>query len=170
MRVMQASVYMVVDVVTMRYSFVPTVRAVRVRALGSRSVLRRIRGIDREDMLVNMIPMHVVEMAVMKIVNMAVMANSRVPAVRAMLVGMVGMVRLGAGDHEIPPSCCDPGSLLFGGMSYRELHDLDYLGVRIGIEDVLVSGAKAEAGRIAAERTVRGSGFIDTHTLARFLG
>jgi hypothetical protein len=32
---------------------------------------------------------------------MAVMANSRVPAVGAMLVGMVGMVLLGAGDHEI---------------------------------------------------------------------
>ena len=44
-------------------------------------------------------------MAVMKIVNMAVMANPRVPAVRAMLVGMVRMVLVGAGDHEIPPSC-----------------------------------------------------------------
>jgi hypothetical protein len=30
MRVMQASVYKVVDVVTVRYSFVPTVRAVLV--------------------------------------------------------------------------------------------------------------------------------------------
>jgi hypothetical protein len=52
-------------------------------------------------MLVNMIPVHVVQMAVMKIVNVAVMANSRVPAVRAMLVDMVGMVPLGAGGHEI---------------------------------------------------------------------
>jgi hypothetical protein len=40
-------------------------------------------------------------MAIMNIVNMAIMANRRVPAVRAMQVGMVGMVRLGAGDHEI---------------------------------------------------------------------
>jgi hypothetical protein len=54
MWVMQASV----DVVTVRYSFVPTVRAVRVRPLGSRSVLCWIRSIDRQDMLVNMIPMH----------------------------------------------------------------------------------------------------------------
>jgi len=73
-----------------------------------------IRGADRDDMLVNMIPVHVVEMAVMKIVNMAVMANRRVPAVRAMLVGMVGMVLLGAGDHEIPlPLVCDRGSWQF---------------------------------------------------------
>jgi hypothetical protein len=65
-------------------------------------------------MFVDMIPVHVVEMAVMKIVNMGVMANSRVPTVRAMLVGMVGMVRLGAGDHEIPlPLVCNP-VLLFG--------------------------------------------------------
>jgi hypothetical protein len=64
---------------------------------------------DRDDMFVDMIPVHVVEMAVVKIVNMGVMANSRVPTGRAMLVGMVGMVRLGAGDHEIPlPLVCNP--------------------------------------------------------------
>src|SRR3984893_6719675 len=52
-----------------------------------------VRGADRDDMLVNMIPVHVVQMAVM--------ANSRMPAVRAMLVDMVGMLPLGAGGHEI---------------------------------------------------------------------
>jgi hypothetical protein len=58
-------------------------------------------GADRDDMLVNVICVHVVEMAIMKIVNMVVMANRHVPAVRAMLVGMVGMVLFGEGDHEI---------------------------------------------------------------------
>jgi hypothetical protein len=105
-----------------------------------------IRGADRDDMLVNMIPVHVVEMAVMKIVNMAVMANRRVPAARAMLVGMVGMVLLGAGDHEIPlPLVCDPDPLLFGGMSYRALHHY-YIGVRISVAYVLVSGEKSGSG------------------------
>jgi hypothetical protein len=71
-----------------------------------------IRGTNRDDMLVNMIPVHVMEVAVMKIVNMAVMANRRVPTVRAMLVDMVEMVRLGAGDHEIPlPLVPNPGTL-----------------------------------------------------------
>jgi hypothetical protein len=46
-------------------------------------------------MFVNVIPVHVVEMTVMKIVNMGIMANSRVPTVRAVLVDMVGTVRLG---------------------------------------------------------------------------
>ena len=105
-----------------------------------------ICGADRDDMFVDMIPVHVVEMAVMKIVNMGVMANSRVPTVRAMLVGMVGMVRLGAGDHEIPlPLVCN---LAFRGTSYRALHRLDYSGVRNGIEIeyVLVSGVKSGSG------------------------
>ena len=60
-----------------------------------------VRGADHDDMLVNMIPVQVVEMAIMKVVNMAVMSNGRVPTVRAMLVGMVRMVLVGAGDHEI---------------------------------------------------------------------
>jgi hypothetical protein len=77
--------------------------------------VRGICGADRDDMFVNVIPVHVVEMAVMKIVNMGVMANSRVATIRAMLVDMVGMVRLGAGHHEIPlPLCLQSGSLLFG--------------------------------------------------------
>jgi hypothetical protein len=54
-----------------------------------------VRGADHDDMLVNMIPVQVVEMAVMKVVNMAVMSNGRVPTVRAMLVGVVWMVRSG---------------------------------------------------------------------------
>jgi hypothetical protein len=98
-------------------------------------------------MFVNVISVHVVEMAIMKIINMPVMANRRVPAVRAMLVGMVGMVFLGAGDHEIPlPLVCDRGSLpLFGRISYRALHHW-ILGVRNGVEGVLVSSAKSGSG------------------------
>jgi hypothetical protein len=59
--------------------------------IGSRRALRRIRGIDREDMLVNMIPMHVVEMAVMYIVDVTIVADRSVAAVRSALMGMVGM-------------------------------------------------------------------------------
>jgi hypothetical protein len=97
--VMQVSVYKVVDVVTVRYSFVTAVRAMRVRALGSRSVLRRIRSIDRQGMLVNMIPMHVVQMAVMHIVHVTIMADRSVPAGRSVLVGVVGMLFFAASGH-----------------------------------------------------------------------
>jgi hypothetical protein len=51
-------------------------------------------------MFVHVILVHVMEMAVVKIVHVAVMTNPGVPAVRAMLVGMIGMMLLGAGRHD----------------------------------------------------------------------
>ena len=55
----------------------------------------------RQRVLVNMIAMNMVEMAVVHIIDMAFMANRRMPAVRAMLVSMVGMVLLVARRHGI---------------------------------------------------------------------
>ena len=52
-------------------------------------------------MFVHVILVHVVEMAVVKVVHMAVMANRSVSAVRAMLVGVIGMMLLGAGRHDV---------------------------------------------------------------------
>jgi hypothetical protein len=46
-----------------------------------------IRRGDRDNMFVNMISLHMVKMAVVKIVNMTVMADSCVSAIRAMLMG-----------------------------------------------------------------------------------
>jgi hypothetical protein len=63
--------------------------------------VRRIYGIDCDDMFVDVILVHMVEMPIVKIVHMAVMANRGVPAVRAMLMGVVGMVLLGAGGHDL---------------------------------------------------------------------
>jgi hypothetical protein len=50
-------------------------------------------------MLVDVIPVHMVEMAVVKIIHMAVMANRGVPAFRAMDMSVVGMIFLGACSH-----------------------------------------------------------------------
>jgi hypothetical protein len=47
-------------------------------------------------MFVHVILVHVVEMAVVKIIHMAVMANRGVPAFRTMLVSVVGMMFFGA--------------------------------------------------------------------------
>jgi hypothetical protein len=102
MCVMEPSVDEVIEMITVRDGFVSAVRTMLVAwAPDFGGAVHGVRGADRDDVLVNMIPVHVVQMAVMKIVNVAVMANSRVPAVRAMLVDMVGMVPLGAGGHEI---------------------------------------------------------------------
>jgi len=50
-------------------------------------------------MFVHVIPVHMVEMAVVKIIHVAVMANRGVPAFRAMLMSVVGVVFLGACGH-----------------------------------------------------------------------
>src|ERR1700730_18593854 len=68
-----------------------------------RGALHRVAGGLRNDVLVNMIPMYVMQMTVMQIIDMTIMANRRMPAVGAMLVGMVWMVLLGAGGHGFIP-------------------------------------------------------------------
>jgi hypothetical protein len=62
--------------------------------------VHRVLRADRDDMFVNMIPVHAVQMTVMKIVNVAIMADRRMAAGRSMLMGMVGMVLLGTGGHR----------------------------------------------------------------------
>jgi hypothetical protein len=61
--------------------------------------LHWVRHADREDMFVNMIPVHVVQMAVMNIVNVAIMTDRRMAAGRSVLMGMVGMVLLGSSSR-----------------------------------------------------------------------
>ena len=51
-------------------------------------------------MFVDVILVRMVQMAVVKIIHMPVMPNCGVPAVRAMLMGMVGVVLLSASGHD----------------------------------------------------------------------
>jgi hypothetical protein len=104
-RMMQASVHEIIDMVAMGHGFMSAGRAVRVCAVRLRGAPRRIGSIHRDRMLVDMVLVHVMEMAVMQIIHMAVVADRRMPAIWAMLVGMAGMVSLGAGGHGgLPPS------------------------------------------------------------------
>jgi hypothetical protein len=96
----QPAVHEIVDMVTMRHLFVPAVRTVRVRAVDFRGAVHGIGGVDRDGVFVDVILMHMVEMAVVKIIHMAVMANRGVPAFRTMLMGVIGMMFLGAGRHD----------------------------------------------------------------------
>jgi hypothetical protein len=50
-------------------------------------------------MFVHVILVHMVEMAVVKIIHMAVVADRGVPAIRPMLVSVVGVVFLGTCGH-----------------------------------------------------------------------
>jgi hypothetical protein len=103
MRMMQPAVYEIVDMVAMRHRFVSAVWTVNVWAVHLRRAFHRICCIDRDGVFVHVILVHMVEMAIVKVVHMVVMANRSVPAVRAMLVGMIGMMLLGAGRHDWCP-------------------------------------------------------------------
>jgi hypothetical protein len=99
-RMVQPAVYEIVDMVTMRHRFMSAVWTVCVRAVDLRRAFHGICGVHRDDMLVHVIPVHMVEMAVVKIIHMAIMANRGVSAFRAMVMSVVGMVFLGACGHR----------------------------------------------------------------------
>ena len=67
-----------------------------------RRAVHWIFGIDRNDMFVHMIVVHIVEMTIVEIVHMTVMANRSVPAFWTMAMRVVCMVFLSA-DHRHAP-------------------------------------------------------------------
>jgi hypothetical protein len=77
---------------------------VRVLTVRLRRALHGIGGIDRDDMFIHMVLVHVVEMAIMEIIDVPVMEDLRMPTVGTVLVSMVGMMFLGAGGHGVVPS------------------------------------------------------------------
>jgi hypothetical protein len=101
MRMMQPSAHEIIDVVTMRNGFMPTGRAVLVCAAGLRRAMDGIGSVDRDDMFVDVVLMHMVEVAIMQIVDVTFMADAGMSTVCAMLMSMVGMVRLGATGHGL---------------------------------------------------------------------
>jgi hypothetical protein len=86
--------------IAMRHGFVSAVGTVLVRAFGFGRTTRWVGGVDRDRVLVDMVPVHVMQMAVVQIIDMAAMGDGCVAAVRAMFVSVVGMVRLGATRHR----------------------------------------------------------------------
>jgi hypothetical protein len=98
-RMVQPAVYEIVDVVAMRDRFVSAIWTVCVRAVNLRRALDGICGADRDGVLIHVILVHVMEMAIMKVIHMAVMVNRSVPAIRAMLMSVVRVVFLGTCGH-----------------------------------------------------------------------
>lgn len=98
-RMVQPSVHEVVDMVAMRYHFVPAIWTMRVRTMDVRRALGRIRGADRNSVLIDVIFVHVVEMTIMKIVHMTLVADCGMAATRTVLVGVMLVVLLGACRH-----------------------------------------------------------------------
>jgi hypothetical protein len=98
-RMMQVPIDQIVDMVAMRDGLVPASGPMRVAAFDLGRAAVRIRRSDRERMLVDVIVVHMMQMAVMQIIHMALVADRRVAATRAMLVGVVGVMLLCATGH-----------------------------------------------------------------------
>jgi hypothetical protein len=99
-RMVQPAVDEIIDMVAMRDLFMSTVWTVCMCAVELRRAGRGICATDRNDMFVDVVLVHVVEMAIVQIVDVAVMANRGVPTIRAMLMRMVGVVFLGTSGHR----------------------------------------------------------------------
>ena len=131
--------------VTMRYCFVSAVWAVLMRAAGFRRAAHGICRAHRNHMFIDVILMHMVKMAVVKIVHMTVMAYRRMSAVGAVLMGVVGIMLLGAGGHNFNRDCPLP---LFCSVLYRALHQSQNVSVGKCIVDVLCLASPFDKPRV----------------------
>jgi hypothetical protein len=103
MGMVQPSIHEVIDMVPMGHGFVPAGRAMLVRAGRLRCALYGIDRVDRDDMLINVILVRVMQMAIVKIIDVVAMLDSRMPTVGTMCVAMVDMMLLGTGSHSLFP-------------------------------------------------------------------
>ena len=111
-RVMQASVDKIVNMLAMRNRLVSAARSMRVAgAANFRGATQGIRFTDRYDMLINVIVMHMVQVAVMEIVDVTVVPNRRVPTARAVSMVVIRVLLCGTVRH-----CCS--SLVVCDLSY----------------------------------------------------
>jgi hypothetical protein len=103
----QMSVDQVIDVVAVRHRLVPASLTVdMMRVVPAAPVLRCAPvGIGRrhlDGVLVDVIAMHMMQMAVVEVIHVVAMANGRMSAAGTVLVRVVGVLAAGAGAHGWP--------------------------------------------------------------------
>ena len=99
MAMVQSSVHQIIGVIGVWYPFMATTWPMIMRAARLRGAVHGICRAHGQRVLVDMIPMNMVQMAIMQIIDVTLMANRRMPAIGAMPVSMVGMVLLVADGH-----------------------------------------------------------------------
>jgi hypothetical protein len=105
-RMVQMAADQVIDVVAVRHRFVPAAGPMHMTgAMAGTVVLRRaavrIGGADGDHVLVDMVAMHVVQMAVVQEIDVAFVAHRGMTALRAVLVVVMGVLR--ATGHRCSP-------------------------------------------------------------------
>lgn len=112
MRVMQVSIDQIIDVVTVRYRFVPAPWTVNMlwpvtRAHMPIRACIRIVGRDFHFMLIHVPLVHMVQMPIVQVVDMVAVLDRGVSAARPMLMAMIGVVRFFAVCHVNAPQLHD---------------------------------------------------------------
>lgn len=114
-RMMQAAIDEIVDVITMRHRLVPatgTMHMVGLVAggamLGRATVRIALRHFDH--VLVDMIDVRMMQVSVMQIVHVIAVAHGDVSAARAVLMRVVLVMGQSASRHERPPCLAGNGT------------------------------------------------------------
>jgi hypothetical protein len=107
-RMVQVTIDEIVDVIPVRHRLVAATRTMLVRCVVTgadmvRGACCRIGGRHLDHMLVDVITVHVMQMAVVKIVDVPVVLHSSMAAPRTMNMGMVGVSRVRAVGHRLSP-------------------------------------------------------------------
>jgi hypothetical protein len=108
-RMMQPAVHEIVNMIAMRDLLMAAAWTMYVRAVQFGRALCGISCAHRDDMFVDVTLVHMVEMAVMEIIDVPIMSDCGVPAIRAMLVSVVGVVPFctwGHGGCSFPTFGC----------------------------------------------------------------
>jgi hypothetical protein len=71
---MQPSIHEIIDMTAVRNCFMPTRRTMGMRAVRFRRAPFRIGGADRDDVLVNIVLVYMVEMAIVQVVDVPLVA------------------------------------------------------------------------------------------------
>jgi hypothetical protein len=108
-RVMQVAGDEVIDVIAVRDRGMAAARAVHVifrvtGALMLRRALARIRGVDGDRALVDVVAVHVMEMTVVHVVDVAGVANRLMAAGRAVNVRVLALMRVRGAHAQLPAS------------------------------------------------------------------
>ncbi|WP_174923297.1 MULTISPECIES: hypothetical protein [Burkholderia] len=102
MRMMKVSVDQIVDVIAMRYRFVPATGPMDVTCLVATAARRtpvRVLRADLDPVFVDVIAVRMVQMAVVQVVDVVAMPDGGVTAARTMLMVVVGMMGFVARAH-----------------------------------------------------------------------
>ncbi|WP_242467768.1 hypothetical protein [Thiocapsa imhoffii] len=95
-RVMEMAFDQIVDMIPVRYRLVPAAGSMHVTGVMTSAVMRRraLIGIGRShrnDVLVDMVSMRMMEMPVVQVIDVAVVLDRRVPATGAMFMIVIGV-------------------------------------------------------------------------------